>query len=56
MDFDDVNIPGILFAIIAFGIGIIISKSMDSGVLMRVISGFVCAIAAYFIGGKIAES
>jgi hypothetical protein len=55
MDFDDVSIPGILFAIIAFGIGIIVSNSMGSGLIMRLIAGVVCAIAAYFIGGKIAD-
>lgn len=56
MDFDDINIVGIVFAFIAFGIGIIVSQRMGSGLGMRVIAGFVCAVVAYFVGGKIADS
>lgn len=55
MDFDDLNVAGILFAVVAFGIGIIVSKSMGSGVFMRLVAGFICAIAGYFVGGKIAD-
>jgi hypothetical protein len=55
MDFDDINVVGVLFAVIGFGIGIIVSKSMESGLVMRIAAGFVCAIACYFIGGKLAD-
>lgn len=55
-DLDDMNLAGIVFAIIGFGIGILVSKSMGSGVVMRIVAGIICAIAAYFVGGKIAES
>lgn len=55
MDFDDINIVGIVFALIGFGIGIIVSKSMGSGLTMRLVAGFVCAVACYFVGGKLAD-
>ena len=53
---DEVSIPGILFAVIAGGIGIIVSKQMGSGVVMRLISALVCAVVAYFVGSKVSES
>lgn len=56
IEFDDLNWAGIIFAVVAFGIGMIVSKSMNAGVLMRVISGVICAFVAYLVGGKIAES
>lgn len=52
--FDEINIAGIIFAVVAFGIGVIVSNSMGSSLPMRLIAGAVCAIAAYFVGGKIA--
>lgn len=55
MDFDDINIVGIVFALIGAGIGIIVSKGMGSGLAMRLIAALICAIACYFIGGKIAD-
>jgi hypothetical protein len=55
MDFDDINIVGIVFGVIGFGIGIIVSKSMGSGIVMRLLAGFVCMIACYFIGGRLAD-
>lgn len=54
MDFDDINIAGVVFGVLGFGIGIIVSKGMGSGVVMRLIAGLVCAVACYLIGGKIA--
>lgn len=56
IEFDDLNWAGIVFAVVAFGIGVIVSKQMGSGVVMRLVAGVVCAIAAYFVGGKIADS
>lgn len=55
MDFDDINLAGIVFAVIAFGIGVLVSKQMGSGVVMRLFAGIICAVAAYFVGGKIAD-
>lgn len=55
MEFDEISIPGMLFAVIAFAVGIIVSKSMGSDIIWRLAAGFICAIAGYFIGGKIAE-
>lgn len=55
MDFDDLNVAGLIFAVIAFGVGIIVSNSMGSNLFMRIVAGFVCAIAGYFVGGKIAD-
>lgn len=55
MDFDDINIFGIIFALIGAGIGIIVSKSMGGGVGLRLISALICAVACYFVGGKIAD-
>jgi hypothetical protein len=55
MEFDDINIVGIVFGVIGFGIGIIVSKSMGSGVFMRLVAGFICAAACYLIGGKIVD-
>jgi hypothetical protein len=55
MDFDEISIPGLLFAVIAFAIGVIVSNSMGSGLVMRLLAGFVCAVAGYFIGGKISD-
>lgn len=55
MDFDDVNIAGIVFAVIAFCIGVIVAQKMGNGLPMRLIAGLVCAGAGYFVGGKIAD-
>ena len=55
VDFDDLSIAGLLFAVIGFIIGIIVANSMDGNILIKLASGAVSAIACYFIGGKIAE-
>jgi hypothetical protein len=56
MDFEDIDIMGIVFSIIGFGVGVIVAKQMEAGVIMRVMSGLVSAVACYFIGGKIVNS
>jgi hypothetical protein len=55
MDFDDLSIPGLIFALVAFGIGIIVSNNMNSGIVMKLLAGLVCAVAGYIVGGKIAD-
>ena len=55
MDFDDINIVGVIFGLVGAGIGIIMAKQMGSGIVIRLLSGLVCAVACYFIGGKIAD-
>lgn len=55
IDLDDLNIAGIVFAVVAFGIGIIVSKSMGSSLVMRIIAGLICAIVSYIVGSKIAD-
>lgn len=54
-DFDDMNIVGIIFGLVGAGIGILVAKQMGSGVLIRIMSGIICAIVCYFVGGKIAD-
>ena len=55
MDFDEISIPGLLFAGIALIIGIIVANSMGSGTIMKLVSGVICGVAGYFIGGKISN-
>lgn len=55
-DFDEINIAGIIFAVIAFGIGVIVSKSAGSTLMWRLMAGVVCGLVAYFVGSKIVES
>jgi hypothetical protein len=55
MDFDDINVVGLIFALIGFGIGIIVANSMDSGLVIKLLSGVVSGVVTYFIGSKIAD-
>jgi len=55
LDFDDISIPGIVFGLVGAGIGIIVAKQAGATVFFRILSGIVCAISCYFIGGRIAS-
>lgn len=55
MDFDEVSIPGLVFALIAFGVGIIVANSMGVSLFMRILAGIICAIVGYLVGGNIAD-
>ena len=55
IEFDDISIIGIIFGLIGAGIGVIVAKQTGSPVLIRLLSGLVCAVACYFVGSKIAD-
>ncbi len=54
--FDEINIPGVLFALIGGGISIIVTAKMGGGIFLKLTGFLIAAVACYFIGGKIAES
>ena len=56
IDFDDLNVPGILFAIVGAFIGLIVAAKMGAGIFIKIATVLVTAIACYFVGGKISES
>ena len=54
-EFDDISIPGIVFALIGAGVGIIVANQAGRTVIFRILSGIICATACYFVGSKIAD-
>lgn len=55
MGLDEFSVSGAVFSVIAFFIGIIVSNSMGSGTIMKVIAGVICGIAGYIMGAIIAD-
>lgn len=55
MDLDDINIVGVLFAVVGAIIGIIIAKKMGNALVARLLVGAVVGIICYFVGSKIAS-
>ena len=55
LEIDDISPIGIILGLIGVGVGILVAKQMDSPVIIRVLSGLICGVVCYFIGGKILE-
>lgn len=55
MDFEDISIAGIVFALVGAGVGIIVAKQTGSPVIFRILSGIVCGIVCYVLGSKILD-
>jgi len=46
---------GIIGALIGAGIGILVTKSMEGGLVLRLMSALVCAVVCFFIAQKITD-
>ena len=55
MDFDDLNIVGIILGLIGGGISLIMTSRMGGGLLIKILGFVITAIVCYFVGGKIAD-
>jgi len=55
--FDDLEIsPGsLILAVIAFGIGLVVSKSMGAGIFYRFIVAAVCGVAGFIVASIMAN-
>jgi uncharacterized membrane protein YfcA len=55
IDFDDINIVGVIFGLIGAGIGILVASRMDGGLFIKLLSALICAVVCYFVGSKITD-